>query len=244
MKKMMSLALLATLVSCGGSGGSSGSKLNPEQFQEAALSVERGLVSIESKKGTEHYYSGDTEGDYTVTLKSVKSDEYSVILKVDGTKIYKYVEERDLLEGTVDKSIEVDDLSAEGLREALSLPGANLSGNIFTVSMSDDFDFELGDGVLATSKYNVKLRIDLANFHCSSTSSVREFDGKLTQNGVVTRLPDAGTASTTRCEAAWSTAQLKALDLSAITFCEDSTTEEDEVVCEERNMEFLTDDLI
>jgi|GEM_PF-3971630 len=244
MKKIMSLALLATLASCGGSGGSSGSKINVEQFQEAALSVERGLVSIESKNGTEHHYSGDVDGNYTVETRPVKTDEYSVILKIDGTKIYKYVEERDLLEDTVTKSVEVEDFSADSMREALSMPGASLNGSIFNVKMTQDFDFELGENASVASKYDLSFRVDLKAFHCSSTSSIREYNVKLTQNGVVTSAADSGTASTTSCEAALSAAQLKALDLSAITFCEDSTTEEDEVVCEQRNMEFLTDDII
>ncbi len=243
MKKIMSMALLATLASCGGSGGSGNGGNNIENIQDAVLSVERGLVSIQSTKGTVHHYEGDVDGNYTVKVVPVKSDEYSVILKVDGTKIYKYVEDRDLLEGTVDKSVEMEEITQESLDEVLKLPGANLSGNILTLNMTDSSDFELGDNAVATSKHTIRARIDLANYHCSSTFSTRVFDVRLTQNGVTTKVPESGAAAVTKCEAAWSADQLKALDLSAITFCEDSTTEEDERDCEERDMEFLTDDL-
>ena len=95
-----------------------------------------------------------------------------------------------------------------------------------------------------TSKVTFNIRVDLNAFHCSMTSNIRQFNLKLTQNGVVTTAPDTTETATTQCEAALSSAELKALDLSAIEFCEDSTTEEDERNCETRNMEFLTDDII
>ena len=233
MKKLMSLALLATLASCGGSGGSS-SKIDPQRFQEAALSAERGLVSIESSTGTDVSFSGDVDGNYTMVTEAENSEKYSVILKIEGTNIYKYVEE----------SVEVDDVSAESLSEALKLPGASLNGSIITLNATEDWDFELSENASVTSKLNFNVRIDLNDFHCSETSTVRQSKMKLTQNGVVTTAPDSQTNSTTKCEAALSSAALKALDLSAITFCEESTTEEDEWNCEARNMEFLTDDII
>lgn len=243
MKKIMSLALLATLVSCGGSGGSSAKKIDAERFEEAALSVERGLVSIESKRGTEPHYSGDMDGNYTLNTREVRSEQYSVILKIDGTQVYKYMEDRDLIEGTVDKSVEVTDFSADSLRQALRMPGARLNGSIFTLNQTQNFDFELDAGTSSTSKVNFSIRVDLNALHCSQTSTIRQTDVKLTQNGVVTTAPDSSTTSTTACQAALSAEQLKALDLSAIEFCTDSTTEEDEVDCEVQNMEHLTDDL-
>jgi hypothetical protein len=243
MKKLMSLALLATLASCGGSGGSS-SKIDPQRFQEAALSVERGLVSIESKTGTDVSFDIDVNGNITMATEPEKSQQYSVILKIEGTKIYKYVEDRNLLTGDVDKSVEVEDVSAETLREALNLPGASLSGSIFAVNFTQDMNYDVSETAALTSKLNFNVRVDLKAFHCSQTSTTRQFNLRLTQNGVVTTAPDAQTNATTKCEAALSSAELKALDLSAITFCEESTTEEDEWNCEQRNMEFLTDDII
>ncbi len=243
MKKLMSVALLATLASCGGSGGSS-SKMSSQQIQEAVLSVERGLVSIESKAGTESTFRGDVDGNYSVETGPENSEKYSVILKIDGTKIYKYVEERDLIEDTVSKSVEVEDLSADGLIEALKLPGASLNGSIFNLNSTQDFDFEISDNAAVSSKVSFNIRVDFNAFHCSMTSSIRQFDMTLTQNGAVTTAPDSQTNATTKCEAALSSAELKALDLSAITFCEESTTEDGEDKCEIRNMEFLTDDII
>lgn len=243
MKKLMSLALLATLASCGGSGGSS-SKIDPQRFEDAALSVDRGLVSIESKTGTDVSFDVDVDGNVTMSTETENSQQYSVILKIEGTKIYKYVEDRNLLTGDVDKSVEVDDVSAETLSEALKLPGASLNGSIFTLNATQDWDFEVSENASVTSKLNFNVRVDLNAFHCSETSTVRQTNLKLTQNGVITSAPDTQTNSTTKCEAALSSAELKALDLSAITFCEESTTEEDEWNCESRNMEFLTDDVI
>jgi hypothetical protein len=243
MKKLMSLALLATLASCGGSGGSS-KGIDPQRLQDAALSVERGLVSIESKTGSDVSFDVDADGNVTMTTEAENSEMYSVILKIEGTKIYKYVEDRNLLTGDVDKSVEVDDVSAETLGEALKLPGASLNGSILTLNATQDWDFEVSENASVTSKLNFNVRVDLNAFHCSQTSTTRQLNLKLTQNGVVTSAPDTQTNATTKCEAALSSAALKALDLSAITFCEESTTEEDEWNCESRNMEFLTDDLI
>ena len=168
----------------------------------------------------------------------------STSLKIDGTKIYKYVEERDLLTGDVHKSVDVEDVSAEALSEALKLPGASLSGSIFTFKAMENNSFDIGQNASLTSKMSFNVRVDLSAFHCSETSTSRQFDVRLTQAGVVTTVPDSQTSSTTKCEAALSPAKLKALDLTAIEFCEESTTEEDEWNCESRNMEFLTDDLI
>jgi hypothetical protein len=243
MKKLMSLALLATLASYGASAASS-SNMDPHRFQEAALNEERGLVSIESETGTSVAFDIDLDGNIRMVTESVKSEEYSVILKVEGTKIYKYMEERDLLTGSVDKTVQVDDVSAEIFSEALKLPGVSLNGSIFTLNATQDSDFAISQNAAVTSKLSYSVRIDLNAFHCSESSTIRQSNMKLTQNGVVTTSPDALTNSTTKCEAALSSAALKALDLSAITFCEDSTTEEDETNCEERNMEFLTDDII
>ena len=193
--------------------------------------------------GTEVSFNGDGDGNYTVVTEPVESDEYSVILKIEGTNIYKYVEERNLLTGQVDKSVVVDDMSVEALREALGLPGARLNGSIFSLNLIEDLDLEVTDTATVTSTLSFNARVDLNAIHCTVTSTTRQFNLKLTQNGVVTTAPDAQTQSTTKCRAALSPAALKALDLSAITFCEESTTEEDEVNCETRNMEFLTDDI-
>lgn len=243
MKKIMSLALLATLASCGGSGGSGNGGKKIENIQDEVLSVERGLVSVRTTKGSVHHYQGDVDGNYTVKVVPMKTEEYSVILKVDGTKIYKYVEDRDLLEGTVDKSIEMEEITQASLDEVLKLPGANLSGNFLTLNMTDVEDIELGDSAVSTAKFTSRVRIDLANYHCSGTFSTRVYDVRLTQNGVTTKAPESAASAVTKCQAAWTPVQLKSLDLSAITFCEDSTTEEDEMDCEQRDMEFLTDDL-
>jgi hypothetical protein len=243
MKKLMSLALLATLASYGASGATS-SNMDPQRFQELALSAERGLVSIESKIGTELSFSYDEDENFTAEVVPMKRDEYSVILKIDGTKIYKYIEDRDLLTGLVRKSVDVDDVSAEKLSEALKLPGVSLSGSIFTLNGTVNNSFDIGENASFTSKMSFSVRVDLSAFHCSETSASGQFDVKLTQNGVVTSVPDSQTSSTTKCEAALSSAKLKALDLSAIEVCEESTTEEDEWNCETRNMEFLTDDII
>ncbi len=105
---------------------------------------------------------------------------------------------------------------------------------------------EGGEGGRIDAKFDMVTRVNRQNPYCDADATVRTTEAKLTFNGVVTPIPDTLTKQTFTCGRTLSVSELKELDLSDVTFCDDTIAEEDEdsYSCESnKDLEYLTSDL-
>lgn len=236
MKNLGVITLLAVLVSCGGNGGSKakeGATLDPltqDKFEEAIRSLRPGMVTTETSIGTELDISADEGGRYTVTSKNADSTSTETILNINGDDIYTLVE-KDFAEAGRETEREVRKESLERLIADFSsaLPAGfsvSIVNNKLSVTGSSTDVWELGANAKINSAFKVNSSVNLNDIRCSERSQMVH-TGKMTQNGKVTSLPTTGTTDVGGCGTTLSAAQLRAINLTDVTLCDESTGDED-----------------
>lgn len=241
MKKLLPLSVLLTLVAC--NGGSSSSKPNFEkivQNYESNFVVERGMVSLTKTVGTEANIDINNDGTFNLVSKNVNREERNIVIKVEGNKVYKYIESKNLSDGTVSKSLELETNNASSeLKEILSTGKGKLEGDTLVMNSSDKSESD-ESGFHYVSNYSFNVRVNLLKPFCETNGLINE-NIVANYNGVEKKLSTGQTMQGT-CEGKLAASQIKAIDLSKIEFCEEAAN--DEMDCkEDQDMSFLTSDL-
>lgn len=238
--KLLTLAvLLASLVSCGGSGGggNSGGPVK-ERYQNAFSTLVRGQSALSKTLGETRSYDFNTE---TVTSAPVDTEEFSVVLKIEGTNVYTYKVTTDKTDGSVQKEVSLESHDASQMDEILKLPGTYMLGDMLKFSMSFENDWEIGTANVKET-YLLNASVNLGMPLCEMNMSVSS-TGSMTRATGTTPLPALSSNTNQTCGRILSSRELRAIDLTSIDFC-DETTADDEYNCESnRDMSFLTADL-
>ena len=129
------------------------------------------------------------------------------------------------------------------------MPNARIDGLNFSFSMAEAGRFWSTSFNDTEAEISGSRRMDgrgsLANGACSFTNTSTATNVKYSVNGtVIGSLPDYQEISVGTCEGIMSVADIKALDLSNITVCDDTLPESEESNCVmNQNMNHLTADL-
>jgi len=219
----MLVVSLSLLTACSDGGGKSGA----QKFRDALKAVPRGLIMNETFKGT-HHDIDYTSGTPVVNVSDIDSTSHYVILKIEGNAMYRL------------RAYDLNDLNGRRVEKVLlkSPVGSSWSSTGWT---------ESGESGRIDAKWDIQTRVNQQNPYCDAEEVMAVSDAKLTFNGVVTPLPNTLTKRTFTCGRTLSAAELKALDLSDMTICDDTDAEsEDETTydCQSnQNLEHLTSDL-
>lgn len=239
MKMLALVALLTSLVSCGGSGGggNSGGPVK-ERYQNAFSTLLRGQSANAKSLGQIRSYDFNTE---TVTSAPVDTEEFSVVLKIEGTNVYTYKVTTDKVDGTVEKEVSLESHDASQMDEILKLPGTYMLGDMLKFSMTFENDWELQNASVKES-YAMSASVNLGMPLCEMNMSISG-TGTITNASGTTPLQAISSNTNQTCGRILTSAELAAIDLSSIDFC-DETTADDEYTCESnKDMSFLTADL-
>lgn len=242
MKYVTAMMMLATLVSCNSGGGGSN---KPGRIVTALSSVPRGLVIAEKHTGQIHDFNVAEDGSLTVGVKANNYVTTEVVLKMEGNLVYKYETSNEAGEEGR-KTVTLSKMPSQAdLDEFLARPDSRVVNDIATVTFTSTEEWNPTDGSTVSSKYTVNARVNLKNVHCDSSASTAVSDSFLTQNGTRTRMPSVSSSSVTSCPEILSMEALKAIDLSSVTYCDQTVQDDDNsVTCESnKDMSFLTSDL-
>lgn len=237
MKKLMLVAPLLVLISCGkDSGGSSG---NPREKLLGALSaMKRGQTSQTITEGTQILINGDG----SVTNEASKEEDFSVVLKIDGTNVYKYEIGKDLVEGSTDIEVTMTSYDQAQIDKMLQTPGISLNGNMLSVNFHDTIEYDFMSAIIKQT-YTINASVNLAMPLCESYSSSNS-SGTITANGTVTNFGPNTTTSRETCGPIFTASQMKDIDLTSVTFCDETQMEDESYECESnKDMSWLTADL-
>ena len=245
MKHFVPFVLLVTLAACGDKRIKK--KINPDlvralnALESGVAKLAPGQTRITTTSGTRLDLYSDEGSDVLLgRVVTATGTNRSTILKTDGYKVYTY-DVDDV--GTEDetRTVNLESLDPAEVQQAGGRPGARLEGTRIVAPFTFDFQTELEGGVLYKTASSGIASLDLASPHCNRNSEITTRT-TLTQNGEARVLPTVMEVESGRCTTDMTTAELKALDLSAVYFC-DKTTGDDEVNCETKDMEHLTDGL-
>ena len=226
--KMLSLALLAVSFSAFAS--------NPEldaifkKYESSLMNFKVGMKSVSDVESTDF----DIAEDGTMTSKLTKKYVTSVLLKVDGTKVYEYELTKDLSSG--EESIVVMlidhkyDSSSQSDISNIKVVNHVLSGN-FTGNFDDEYSSYSYKGAFTKDL--------LTSLFCGSTNNVA---GNYTDlsTGRVYPFKDN---QINKCNGIMPTSDIKKIDLTEVEFCDNTLPDDSEYMCETRDMSFLTTDL-
>jgi hypothetical protein len=239
MKFLTLVVLLASLVSCGGSDGG-GNSAGPvkERYQNAFSTLVRGQSANSKALGQIRSYDFNTE---TVTSAPVDTEEFSVVIKITDTNVYTYKVTTDKTDGSVEKEVSLESHDASQMDEILKLPGTYMLGDMLKFSMSFENDWEIG-AANVNETYVLNASLNLGMPLCEMNMTVTS-TGSIIRTSGTTPLPAISNNTNQTCGRILSSSELRAIDLSSIEFC-DETTVDDEYSCESnRDMSFLTADL-
>jgi hypothetical protein len=209
-------------------------------MEAGVATMKRGQVAVETEGGS-RLNIDRREGAVTTRLTENQGTTRKIVLKIEGSTMY-FLSISD--EGTPqeDRTVVQEIWSADALREVLREPGFSLSGNDLLYNMTSNGVDELTEGGQIQYREVVSTRINLSNPYCDKSTELRVENLRVSYNGAVSTQPTYTQTSQTACTVELTPAQLKALDLSSIRYCENGQDENDN--CEQdQNMEFLTDDL-
>jgi hypothetical protein len=226
--KMLSIALLTVSLSA--------LAANPEldaivkKYESSLMNFKVGMKSVSNFESTDF----DIAEDGTRTSKLTKEYVTSVLLKVDGTKVYEYEVTKDLSSG--EESIVlwlIDhkyDSSSQSDISNIKVVNHVLSGD-FTGNFDDEF---------SSYSYKGSFTKDLlTSFFCGSTTNVAG-DYTDLSTGRVYPMKDN---QINKCNGIMPISEIKKIDLTEVKFCDNTLPDDSENMCETRDMSFLTSDL-
>jgi hypothetical protein len=226
--KMISLALLAVSFSAFAN--------NPEldaifkKYESSLMNFKVGMKSVADVESTDF----DIAEDGTMTSKLTKKYVTSVLLKVDGTKVYEYEVTKDLSSGEESIVLMLSDYKYDSSSESdfsnIKMVNHLLSGD-FTGKFDDRF---------SSYSYKGSFTKDLlTSFFCGSTNNVAG-DYTDLSTGRVYPMKDN---QINKCNGIMPTSEIKKIDLTEVEFCDNTLPDDSEKMCETRDMSFLTSDL-
>ncbi len=237
MKKLALLALIPVLMSCGKDSG--GSSQNPRQkIVNAYSAIQRGQTSSTISEGVSLYINSDG----TSRNETSREEGFSVVLRIEGSRIYEYERTKDLINNTEDIEVTLESFSTEEIDRILKLPNVSLNGDILNVSFSGTDEYDFGDARVSTT-FNAIASINLGLPLCESSSNSTS-SGTIAVNGTVTNYGPNTSTSRETCGPIYSSEQMKLIDLNAVTFCDQTQMDDENYECESnKDMSWLTADL-
>lgn len=249
MKILLLLTLAITLVGCGNSKNKNSNNEYFNRYQDALQGQKAGLVLESNRSGFDYDIDFDDETKlFSVIKETVKSSEREVILRVEGDKIYKYVEHT--YNGFLNKSVVLESIALESKRteEIMKLINFNINEDrlVGTLTMEGFLsEYDTGEEVATISGgQNVFLiNLNINNILCDSSTISTSSGQTFTSPTSTQKLDTLSTSSIGICPAKLSRADLKKIDLKKIEFCDESK-ETDEYNCEDdQDMSFITEEL-
>lgn len=227
-KSLALLSLVVFAVACGGS--SSGKHSNKfERYTDKLSTLARGTTILEHRSGQTYLLS-----DGVASVAEDVSLTESIVLKVEGNKYYALESQTE--GGVTSRSVRLTKLITPA---DLQTPGT--SGTMNGDVLSFNFSQESTDWTIK-SQIQIHGQINLANPYCDVKYESVSTNAWYLKNGVRTTLPDVAQETETTCARTLSSAELKALDLKSVQFCDD--TSDADTTCESnKDMSFLTADL-
>lgn len=237
MKTLALLVVLATLISCGKSGGGSNGGPVRQRYQDAFSTLARGQTSNSKNIGQVRSFDWDAE---TATTAPLNEEEFKVVLKIEGNKVYSYEVTTDKTDGSVDMKVSADSYKPSDMDAILALPGTAMSGDMLYFSDKFESDWELRSAKV-NETYSMMAVVNLGKPLCDISISMTT-SGIMIKNGITTVLPVLTSKDVETCGRIMTSAELRAIDLTSIDFCEEVADNERE--CEsDRDMSYLTADL-
>lgn len=234
MKNVALVSLLTTFVACSGSGGG-GNKSNLEAYR-SGLTQSRGEVTITKYDG-ESVEIGSKDGKATIGRKANVYQSKEIVLRIQGNE--KYTLNEDIINGKVENryvSLDTSDPIAE-LQKLVDNGQARLDGNIVHIQASNTDQMEyLGSTLDFTFSTTGTASLERPNCNFSAITIENVV---MNTNGVESSIKDIKSIQKATCEKNLSSAELKAINLSNVSFCEESNDSE----CENKDMSFLLNDL-
>jgi hypothetical protein len=240
MKILIPFLMLASLVSCNDNLMKRSTITNNNEVvskYSSGLKVERGIVANTEKAGSELKVDGANKEISTVKISERSK---SIIIHVDGDQVYRYVETKNNLTGTLTKKVVMDFTNPQReLRDLLNSNKGMLSNDFLILKGTDYGDLEsdsysLSQAATYTSSFNLYKSLCETTNHISTESTVKFADSERTITTVINE--------TSVCGTKYSNKQIKAIDLKSIMYC--SSTDEEEADCNpNEDLSWLTSDL-
>lgn len=210
--------------------------VNNEQVVDqykAGLKVERGTVSVIDKSG-----SDITVDPHSNKMSVIKVSERSkaVIIHVDGESVYRYIETKNNVNGTITKKVVHELMNPK--RELQTLLNSNhgiLSGDHLVIK-GINFDEDEAESYSIDSSTSYTSTFNLNRTLCESTNrETKETNFKNKDGEIQTYTTIINETSV--CETKYTNAQIKKINLKNIEYCSD-----DECVMNE-DLSWLTSDI-
>lgn len=235
MKILIGLTLLLSFVSCNDNIHRPTITNHEEVVNQykSGLTVERGIVSITDKSGSDVSVNSETNKLSTIRISERSK---SVIIHIDGENIYRYIETKNNVNGSFSKRIVLEVLNPK--KELQDLLNSNLGilsgdhlvmrGTNFHESSDDAYSLESANTY--TSTFNLTKSLCESTNHASKETRFRNSNGDI--QTITTSINE-----TSVCGPKYNPAQLKNIDLKNIEFCANDECSMNE------NMSWLTTDL-
>lgn len=239
MKKIIPFIALVTLVSCGKKSSNKNELLG--QFENALRSQKAGTVIQDITTGFEHRLKSlpPEYKTWTAEKRNIGDTSREIILKVEGDHYYSYENHFEGSGGSVTKmSISLlINLANENLKKMnYSIEGKYVR-TLETEAADDDFyGEEIKDesgNVIASLKggqVTTTTVTNMENMNCDSSSTETISGQVLTVDGVSKELETVSTERVTTCPTPLTEEELKAIDLTAVFYCDFTTMD---IKCEE-----------
>ena len=213
---MISLALLAVSFSAFAS--------NPEldaifkKYESSLMNFKLGMKSVADVESTDF----DIAEDGTMTSRPTKKHVTSVLLKVDGTKVYEYELSKDLSSGEESVVVSLIDYKYDPSTQS-DISSIKVVNHVLSGNFAGKFDDEY-------SSYNYKGSFTkdlLTSSFCGSTQNVTG-DYKDLSTGRVYPMKDN---QINKCNGIMPTSDIKKIDLTEVEFCDNTLPDDAESNC-------------
>jgi hypothetical protein len=234
LKNFALISLFSTLVACSGSGGG-GSKSNLEAYR-SGLTQSRGEVTVTQHDG-ETFDIGVEDGKVTIGRKANVYTSKEIVLRIEGNEIYTLNE--DIIDGKVENRyvrLDTSDPVAD-LQKLLDNGQARIAGNTIHLQLNDTDQMDYLGSTLDFT-FSTTGTGSLVKPNCNFSATMIQ-NVVMNTNGVVSSIKDIKSTQKGTCDKKLSSAELKAINLSDVSFCDDSTDSN----CENKDMSFLVNDL-
>ncbi len=236
MKALALVVILSTLVSC---GKETTKKKIParEKFKDALSSLVVGQSSNTKYTGQDRHYDF---GRRSISVYDINEDTLSIVLKIEGLKVYSYDVVTDHVERTVRRSIQIKSYSMDELDSWLTMPGAVISGNMLIYKSSGNRSNSTMGGS-TSEEYEFQYTMNFSKPLCES-ATYDTSTGKMIFRNETIQGPLVSTQNVETCGRIFGRTELKSIDLRNIEFC-DSTFENQMGCTMNADMSYLTADL-
>lgn len=236
MKKIILVISLVAFVSC---GKEAKTKKVParQQFKEALSSLVVGQSSQTKYTGKGRHYNF---GRRSISVHDIHEETVSIVLKIEGEKVYSYDVLTNHVEKTVRRSVNIRSFSMDELDSWLSLPGAVISGNLLVYKSGGVRSNSSMNGSI-NENYQFQYTLNFSRPLCESATYDTSI-GELIFRDQIIQGPRVTTQNVETCGRIYSRLEVKSIDLRNIEFCDE--TFESQVGCTmNADMSYLTADL-